>query len=166
VTFIGVDMTEVNALAADLVASSFKVLPGAEKVIDVGAAKVKKSAAKRIKAADRAGRLPGYPSSITYDTGTAGTKVGAVIGPDKDRNQGPLGNVLEYGTSDTPPIPHLQPALEAEAPVVEQLLAELVVGIIAAPGPSATRMVEYTTRAGKTRMATEAQVANWTRGAR
>jgi hypothetical protein len=135
VTFIGVDMSEVNALAADLVASSVKILPGAEKVLQVGALKVKKSAAKRIKAADRYGRLPAYPYSITYDTDTRGTTVSAVIGPDKDRSQGPLGNVLEYGTSDTAPIPHLQPALEAEAPIVEQFLAELAESVINTPGP-------------------------------
>jgi len=135
VTFVGVDMSEVNKLAADLVASSVKILPGAEKVLEVGAVKIKKAAARNIRAADKAGRLPAYPSSITYDTGTRGTHVTAEIGPDKDRNQGPLGNILEYGTSDTPPIPHLQPALEAEAPVVEKFLAELAVAAIDRPGP-------------------------------
>lgn len=133
--FLGVDMSEVNKLAADLTAASFAVLPATEKVISVGAVKVKKDAAKRIKAADQYGRLPAYPSSITYDTGTRGTTVTAEIGPDKDRNQGPLGNVLEYGTSDTPPIPHLQPALEAEAPIVEQMLAQLAAGLVDKPGP-------------------------------
>ena len=133
--FVGADMSEVNKLAADLVASSFAILPGAEKVLQVGAVKVKKDAARNIRAADKAGRLPGYPSSITYDTETKGTNVAAEIGPDKDRNQGPLGNVLEYGTSDTPPIPHLQPALESEAPIVERLLAELAEGLIDKPGP-------------------------------
>jgi hypothetical protein len=133
--FIGADMSEVNKLAADLVAASFATLPMAEKVLEVGAVKIKKASQRNIRAADKAGRLPGYPSSITYDTGTSGAKVTAEIGPDKDRNQGPLGNVLEYGTSDTAPIPHLQPALEAEAPTVERLLAEGAVRLIDKPGP-------------------------------
>lgn len=131
----GVDMSEVNKLAADLVAASFATLPMAEKVLEVAAVKIKKDAQRNIKAADKAGRLPGYPSSITYDTQTRGVTVSAEIGPDKDRNQGPLGNVLEYGTSDTPPIPHLQPALEAEAPTVERLLGVGAVALIDKPGP-------------------------------
>jgi hypothetical protein len=133
--FIGVDMSEVNALAADLVSASLRTLPAVEKVTEVAAVKIKKDAQKRIKAADQHGRLPGYPSSITYDTATRGVSVSAEIGPDKDRNQGPLGNVLEYGTSDTPPIPHLQPALEAEAPIFERLVAEAAVRLIDRPGP-------------------------------
>lgn len=133
--FIGADMSEVNKLAADLVAASFATLPAVEKVTQVGALKIKKDAQKRIKAADQYGRLPAYPSSITYDTDTRGTHVTAEIGPDKDRNQGPLGNVLEYGTSDTAPIPHLQPALEAEAPIFERLLANVAAGLIDKPGP-------------------------------
>lgn len=133
--FIGVDMSEVNALAADLMATSLRTLPVVEKVTEVAAVKIKKDAQKRIKSADRYGRLPGYPSSITYDTATRGVSVSAEIGPDKDRNQGPLGNVLEYGTSDTPPIPHLQPALEAEAPIFERLVAEAAVRLIDRPGP-------------------------------
>jgi hypothetical protein len=133
--FIGVDMSEVNALAADLVAASLRTLPAVEKVTEVAAVKIKKDAQKRIKAADKAGRLPGYPSSITYDTTTKGVSVSAEIGPDKDRNQGPLGNVLEYGTSDTAPIPHLGPALDAEAPTYERLLGDVGVRLIDRPGP-------------------------------
>jgi hypothetical protein len=133
--FIGVDMSEVNALAADLMATTFATLPAVEKVTEVAAVKIKKDAQKRIKAADQHGRLPGYPSSITYDTATRGVSVSAEIGPDKDRNQGPLGNVLEYGTSDTAPIPHLGPALDAEAPIFERLIAEAGVRLVVKPGP-------------------------------
>lgn len=127
---IGLDMSEVNHLAASLVATSATVLPATQKVIQVGATKIKKDAQERIKSADNAGRLTAYPHAITYDTGTtAGAKVWAEIGPDKDRNQGPLGNVLEYGTSRSAPTPHLQPALEAEAETVERLLAAAAVEV-------------------------------------
>ena len=134
-TFLGVDMTEVNKLAADLMATSLLTLPAAEKITQVAAIKIKKGAQKRIRSASEAGHIPGYPASITYDTTTKGVSVSAEIGPDKDRNQGPLGNVLEYGTSDTAPIPHLQPALEAEAPIFERLLAEAAVRLVDKPGP-------------------------------
>jgi hypothetical protein len=131
---IGVDMTEVNKLAVDLAAASFATLPATEKVAQVAGMKIKKGAQKRIKATAEDGHLPAYPSSITYDTETRGTTVGVVVGPDKDRNQGALGNVLEYGTSMHAPIPHLQPALEAEAPIFEKLLGEVAEGLIDKPG--------------------------------
>jgi hypothetical protein len=40
-----------------------------------------------------------YPGSISYDVTEGPGVVEAEIGPDKDRVQGPLGNLLEYGTS-------------------------------------------------------------------
>lgn len=40
-----------------------------------------------------------YPYSITFDTKTsAGNVVETEIGPDKGRPQGPLGNLLEFGS--------------------------------------------------------------------
>jgi hypothetical protein len=72
---------------------------------------IKRDAQTRI---GRGPYLPAYARSISYDTAVSGTSVSSEIGPDKDRPQGPLGNILEYGTGDTPPIPHLGPALDAE----------------------------------------------------
>lgn len=123
-TKIGMDMREVNELAVDLAAAGQLIRPAAEKAVRVGALKIKKGAASRIRSASEAGHIPGYPASITYDVESRPFGVSAEIGPDKDRNQGALGNLLEYGTSDTPPIPHLQPALEAEAPIFAQKLAD------------------------------------------
>ncbi|MFG2165519.1 hypothetical protein [Micromonospora chersina] len=57
---------------------------------------------------------PDYPNAITYDVDDLGVGVGVQteIGPDKDRRQGPLGNILEYGTVNNPPYAHLGPALD------------------------------------------------------
>lgn len=63
--------------------------------------------------------LPRYPTSITYDITTTPTSVQAEIGPDKGRPQGPLGNLIEYGSSKNAPIPHLLPALDAAEPDAE-----------------------------------------------
>ncbi|PZF98258.1 hypothetical protein [Micromonospora deserti] len=65
---------------------------------------------------------PDYPRAITYDTTDHGVGVGvsAEIGPDKDRRQGPLGNVLEYGTVNNPPYAHLGPALDRWTPDFER----------------------------------------------
>ena len=57
-----------------------------------------------------------YPSSITADTDVEDLEIVTRVGPDKDRVQGPLGNILEYGTATTPPHAHLGPALDRVAP--------------------------------------------------
>lgn len=122
-TFKGIDMSEVNELAADLLFASVKALPAVAAVIEKGSLKIKNEARANIRAVDIKGRLPHYPNSISYDVDV--DPVGSVsgeIGPDKDKPQGPLGNVLEYGTSISAPVPHLQPALENEVPIVQAQL--------------------------------------------
>lgn len=63
----------------------------------------------------------------------------------------------EVGTKKHAPIPHLRPALRFG--VIDRIGT-------AAAGGAASELVDYTTRAGVTRQATRAQVANWTRGSR
>lgn len=59
---------------------------------------------------------PHYRDSISYDITRGATWVEAEVGPDKDRRQGSLGNIFEFGTNDTPPIPHMMPAADLEEP--------------------------------------------------
>lgn len=61
---------------------------------------------------------PHYPRAITYDIDDQGVGAGvsAEIGPDKDRTQGALGNILEYGTVNNAPLAHLGPALDIWTP--------------------------------------------------
>lgn len=72
---------------------------------------------------------PAFPYSITYDFagdthggGVLGAFVGAdfgkydivmEIGPDKDRRQGALGNLIEYGSVNNPPMGIMHGALQA-----------------------------------------------------
>lgn len=68
---------------------------------------------------DRAARIAGrhaaaYPASITYDITGEGELVEAEIGPDKNRRQGALGNLLEGGGPHSSPHPHVTPAFEAQ----------------------------------------------------
>ncbi|MBT2485810.1 MULTISPECIES: hypothetical protein [unclassified Microbacterium] len=51
---------------------------------------------------------PAFPYSITYDiegsgSRSAGSQLSAEIGPDKDRPQGALGNLIEFGSVKNPP---------------------------------------------------------------
>ncbi|MCW2899697.1 MAG: hypothetical protein JWO67_1962 [Streptosporangiaceae bacterium] len=78
--------------------------------VTVTARKVRDDARDRIKGHKY---LPAYPYSITYDVKTTAEGAEAEIGPDKGRTQGPLGNIIEYGTSKNAPLPHLGPALDA-----------------------------------------------------
>lgn len=68
---------------------------------------------------------PHYPGAITYDVEDRGVGAGALgeLGPDKERTQGPLGHIFEYGIPQTPPIPHLSPAVDAHADDLDTGLA-------------------------------------------
>lgn len=59
---------------------------------------------------------PHYPRSITADTEVEDGEIVGRVGPDKDLKQGPLGNILEYGTVNNPPNAHLGPAFDRVLP--------------------------------------------------
>jgi len=110
-----VDVTELLALAGELTAAGRTVTAQARAVVAKGAVNVKRD--WRAGAAGTAGtHAPAYPASITYDLTTSRGAVEAVIGPDKGRPQGALGNLLEFGSANNPP--HLDGlrALLAEQP--------------------------------------------------
>jgi hypothetical protein len=116
---------ESNAgeLAASLEIEAENLPDTVRPVVQKASLNIKRDAQARI---GRGPYLPMYGRSISYDTEASGTSVTSEIGPDKDRPQGPLGNLLEYGTGDTPPIPHLGPALDAEEPAFLRYLEEAV----------------------------------------
>lgn len=109
---MGVDVIGINALVADLEAFPTRLAANVVKAVRVTSQKVRDDARSRI-----AGHkyLPAYPYSITHDTKVTAEGVEGEIGPDKGRAQGPLGNIVEYGTSKNAPLPHLGPALDANA---------------------------------------------------
>lgn len=121
---IDIDAAALDALADDLGRIPDEVMDAAEKVVSRGSLNIKRDAADLVDAQSQS-RLPHYPRAITYDIDRRSDRVESEIGPDKDRAQGPLGNILEYGTSDTPPIPHLNPALDLEEPRFERAVEAL-----------------------------------------
>ena len=94
----------------------------AAKVVAKGALNIKNGARQRISGHPSA---PAYPSSITYDTWMGLRGPMAEIGPDKNRRQGALGNILEYGTVKNAPIPHIKPAADEELPRFEAAMEDL-----------------------------------------
>lgn len=108
----GITVTGINAVVDDLNLFPRRLAVNTRKAVQVTCKKVRDDARNRIKGHKY---LPAYPYSITYDVKATGEGVEGEIGPDKGRAQGPLGNIVEYGTSKNAPLPHLGPALDANA---------------------------------------------------
>lgn len=130
---MGAKITGSKELRDDLQHASDDAVRGAKGVVSKGALNVKRDAKAVI--SGHAGRHGGvyikaYPRSIGYDTTVAGTLVSSEIGPDKDKPQGPLGNLLEYGSVNNAAIPHLNPALDAEEPRFASALEDLGVDLL------------------------------------
>lgn len=68
---------------------------------------------------------PHYPRSITFDADWKAGAYEAEIGPDKTLPQGPLGNLIEYGSANNPPHGHGSAALDTEDPKFEKAMANL-----------------------------------------
>jgi hypothetical protein len=113
-------------LMADLTAAPEKLRLGIRATVEKAALNVKNDAKETVTRDTPKGHARAYPASITYDvtsTPTGGTS--AEIGPDKDKRQGALGNLIEFGSANNSPIPHLGPALEHEIPNLEFWLTDL-----------------------------------------
>lgn len=114
----------LEALAADLERAADMAPAEVRKVVGKGALNIKTDARRRVEGLAHA---PAYPRAITYDTAVTPAGASAEIGPDKSKRQGSLGNVIEYGSVNNPPHPHLAPALQAERPRFEKALEDLAV---------------------------------------
>lgn len=117
-----VEVTGIGELLASLDRAQSRSVPEVEKVVSKGSLNVKQDAARRASGLKHA---PAYPAAIGYDLYHGLTTVRSKIGPDKQKRQGALGNILELGTVNNPPIPHLGPALDEEAPRYERALGDL-----------------------------------------
>lgn len=117
------DMSEVGKLAAD-----FDKIP-AQAVRPLRTAV--QTSARRVRDGLRTGvqghvHLPQFPASITYETHEQANGIDAEIGPDKARTQGALGNIVFFGTSKNGPVADLNAPLDAEVPLFEQAVGEVV----------------------------------------
>lgn len=109
-----IEIEGLDGLIVDLAAAPFKVRAGARSIVQASASRVKADA--QVFSSGLA-HAPAYPRSITFETHERGIgEVDADIGPDKNRPQGALGNLLEYGSVNNPPHAHLGPALDREGP--------------------------------------------------
>lgn len=119
---VRVDHGEVDRFVAELDKAIYNCPAETEKVVAKGALNIKTGARRRI---GRPAHAPAYASSITYDIKRWGMGAIAEIGPDKGRRQGALGNLLEYGSVNNAPIPHIRPAADEELPRFEKAMDDL-----------------------------------------
>ncbi len=95
---------------------------GVRAVVQRGALNIKRDWQRRWSGIAHA---PMLPRAVTYETRENRFQAAAEIGPDKDRTQGALGNIIEFGTTKNGPIPGGLPALATEEPRFEKALADL-----------------------------------------
>lgn len=114
----------LNELVADLSFAPKHVAAESRKVVQKGALNVKNDWRDQ---ATGLAHAPLYPASITYDTAFKNGGWEAEVGPDKDRPQGALGNLITYGSANNPPHPHDIAARNAEAPRFERAMADLAI---------------------------------------
>lgn len=116
-----VDSSDFSRLAADMSKVATTVSPFLRKAVEVAARNVRDAARKN---ATGMAHAPAFPYSISYDfAGSQGGVFAAVaggrgdleveIGPDKDRAQGALGNLIEYGSVNNAPQGIMHGALQA-----------------------------------------------------
>ena len=123
---VTIDAHEITGLVDAIAKASAPAVSEVTAVVAKGALNIKTDAARRVSGLKHA---TAYPRSITYDMGFAfATGPYAEIGPDKNKRQGALGNLLEYGSIHNAPHPHLRPAADAEEPKFEAALEALMVG--------------------------------------
>lgn len=119
-----VDTSQLDKLADDLEEIPAEKRPQFSKVVERGALNIKNALR-----AD-AGGHPTYryfPTSISYDmTG----EFSAEIGPDKDRVQGALGNILFFGTSKNAPQLDLEGPLQRETQRTVDYIADVAEDIL------------------------------------
>lgn len=115
------DFSELTRLAADLGEVPDNAGPLINSALQHTAVEVKRSWQKRVKGAKH---LPGLPAAIDYDVAASRANGQSVleiqVGFNKDKPQGALGNVNEFGTPLVVGRGHGQAALEENIPDFEK----------------------------------------------
>lgn len=122
-----VDVSEVHALAAALRAGSVETAIKTRAVVAKGALNVKRDWQRQWSGLSHA---PLLARAVTYDTWYGTGTIEAEIGPDKDRPQGALGNLIEYGSAKNGPKPGGTPAALREMPRFETAIERLAAGLL------------------------------------
>lgn len=107
------DMSELEQWTDVVQKAPTVVKKQARAVVSKGSLNIKNEARRE---APGTGAAKHYPTSINYDITEKDDEIVGEIGPVEGRRQWGLGNLLEYGSENNPPHPHLEPALDHEEP--------------------------------------------------
>jgi hypothetical protein len=117
-------------IGRDLGLASERIVEDGKKVVGQGCLNIKRDAQRIIRGATHKGYLPHYPRAITYEVVASAATITGTVGPEQARLQGGLGRLLEFGSVNNAPIPHLLPAHDVESPKFERFVAELGVKLL------------------------------------
>lgn len=119
---ISAEYKELTQLCDDWDVLPERFMPRVQSRVNRGALNIKKEWKRRWEGHDH---IPHLPNAISYDVTRKGDWVGSETGPDKQKRQGPLGNIIEFGDGENAPIPGGVPALELEEPRFVDALGDL-----------------------------------------
>jgi hypothetical protein len=122
---MGAKASGFKELVRDLDIAAETVVEEGKKVVGKGCLNIKKQARSIIKAVGKRGYIPHYPGSIGYNVTARSADITGEVGPDRAKLQGGLGRILEFGTVNNAPIPHMIPAADAEEPNFVRYVGEL-----------------------------------------
>jgi hypothetical protein len=119
---VTVEVHGLGELLADFARAQTRSVDEFAGVVTKGAVNVKTDWRQRWSGIAHA---PALSAAVTFDVTFGLGRVEAEIGPDKDKRQGALGNIIEFGTENNAPIPGGLPAAEAERPRFEKALGDI-----------------------------------------
>lgn len=108
-------------VAAELLRESREGREEVRKVLSKGALNVKRDMSEDARSN---GSYQHFHQSINYDIDEA--EMEAEIGPDKNKAQGALGNILYFGTSNNAPVLDLNAGLNKEQPRFDRAMERVV----------------------------------------
>lgn len=119
--------SELRRLAGDLGRASTEIVKVAEAETEKAAHNIKTTMADEARS-DSSTRH--FADSISYDRATALGFIGYEIGPDKNRRQGALGNLLYFGSANNGPKLDVESGMRKEAPEYERRMADRAAGLL------------------------------------
>lgn len=148
------DTSQVDRLAADLTGAPKRLQFKARGVMKKGALEILRGTRREFSGHGHAPHLRG--AFEMEPRGQFGWEIGEL---DSGGPQWGIAAILQYGTSNNAPVADINKPLRKEIPeIMRHLGAEAEAAVFG--------LKEYTTKAGVTRLATQAQIDNWTRGSR
>lgn len=125
-------LRQLEKMSSELSEQALRLVPALAVAMDREGRGAVDTARRIIAGRSKYGHIPHYPSSITHDVYIQPRRgfVNMEFGPERRRAQGPLGPILEYGTLNNPPFPHLLPAATTQEQLAERRLSAVVRDIV------------------------------------